>query len=309
MWRWVSLLKIDLSWDEKHGKAAKQSLLASLLSSHFGMMRPNMRLQADAVAVFRADALTAPKNLRRNMFRRRLSGRGWRFGQHLLLIMRAVLVADIVFAAPNGIDEGAQARKWFNIPSQPLVAALQAYGADSGVQVLYESDVAAGRRSVSVEGNFSSEAALRILLSGTDLAVHYTRPDAITLTAPSAESNMPPAHLLTNADLSLDTLRVRSSADTADETYLHEYSGVVQSDIQSVLRKNDKTRSGHYQFGVKLWVDSSRIVRRTEFFRSTGDRDRDAAVVQALQGLVISRAAPANTPQPVHVMVVVKSLQ
>lgn len=304
----MSHLKADLFRDEKH-QGTKRSSLIGPFSNHFDVTESDVRALAHAAAVFHANSLTGLKNVLQGIIRWSLSSGRWRFGRFLLLMMRAFLVADIVFAAPNGAEEDAQVRKWFDIPSQSLVTALQAYGADSGVQVLYESDVAAGRSSVGVEGNFSSEAALKLLLSGTDLIVHYTRRDAITLTAPSTDSDVPPTHLLTNADLSLDTLRVRSSAEISDETYLHEYSGVLQTDIQSVLRKNNKTRSGHYQFGVNIWVDPSRIVRRTEFFRSSGDRDRDAAIVQALQGLVISRPAPANTPQPIHVTVVVRSLQ
>jgi hypothetical protein len=114
--------------------------------------------------------------------------------------------------------------------------------------------------------------------------------------------------VFTNADLSLETLQVRSSAESADDNALAEYANILQSNIQAALRKNEKTRSGQYRFGVKLWIDSSRIIQRIQLFQSTGDRERDASVAEVLQGLVISRAAPANTPLPVRVVVTVRSL-
>ena len=43
----------------------------------------------------------------------------------------------------------------FHIAAQPLASALQAYGERTGVQVLYESNSAIGRKSVSVEGNLT----------------------------------------------------------------------------------------------------------------------------------------------------------
>jgi len=197
----------------------------------------------------------------------------------------------------------------FHIPAQSLANALQAYGERTGVQVLYESMSAAGRESAAVEGNFTPVDALNLLLTGTDLKVQYNRPDAITLALPSSDQNRPPASPLVTADLSLGTLRVRATSDGDDAGRLHDYSESVQTDIQKALQKNTKTRGGSYRAVLDLWIDPSRTVQRTELFRSTGDQERDAAVASTLRGLTISRPAPANTPQPVRVVIVVKSLQ
>lgn len=197
----------------------------------------------------------------------------------------------------------------FHIPAQPLASALQAYGRRTGIQVLYESTSAIGRNSVAVEGNFSLDAALDLLLTGTDLRVKYVRPDAITLALRSADGDAPPPFPLAPADLSLGTLRVRGNSDGDDATRLHDYSESVQSDIQKALHKNSRTRAGSYRAVLDLWIDPSRTIQRTELFRSTGDRERDAAVAATLRGVTISRPAPSNTPQPVRVVIVVESLQ
>jgi hypothetical protein len=47
-------------------------------------------------------------------------------------------------------------------------------------------------------------------------------------------------------------------------------------------------------------------VKRTELFRSSGDQERDDAIGRLLDGLQVSQAPPANTPQPVMVMITVR---
>jgi hypothetical protein len=146
----------------------------------------------------------------------------------------------------------------FHIPAQPLANALQAYGQRTGVQVLYESNSAVGRMSGAVEGNFTPDAALNLLLTGTDLRVRYLRPDAITLaplSAPSADGDRPPSAPFATADLSLGTLRVRGSSDSDSAARLHDYSESVQADIQGALRKNAKTRAGNYRAVLDIWID------------------------------------------------------
>jgi Secretin and TonB N terminus short domain len=197
----------------------------------------------------------------------------------------------------------------FHIPAQSLAGALQAYGERTGVQVLYESNSATGRKSAAVEGSFTAEQALNLLLAGTDLKVQYTHPDAITLALPSATADGPPASPLGSADLSLGMLRVRASNDGGDVGRLHDYTESLQTDIQKALQKHIRTRGGNYRAVLDIWIDRSRTVQRTEVFRSTGDAERDTAVATVLRGLTISRPAPANTPQPVRIVIVIKSLQ
>jgi hypothetical protein len=229
----------------------------------------------------------------------------------LLPVAFAALLGVGILAARAAEDQVARRSGpiLFHIPAQPLASALQAYGQATGIQVLYESNSAVGRTSVVVEGEFAADAALNLLLKETELRVRYIRPDAITLALPSAEgvNYSPPATPLAVSNLSLGTLRVRGSSD--DAARLQEFSQRLQMDIQNALRKNPKTRDGSYRAVLDLWIDPARTIERTELFRSTGDRERDAAVAATLRGVTISRPTPANTAQPVRVVIVVKSLQ
>lgn len=243
----------------------------------------------------------------------RVRARAWDRSQGRIQFVLACAALVVAGICASGAEEDRRARSAepiaFDIPAQPLAAALQAYGQRTGVQVLYESNSAVGRSSVAVEGSFTPDAALDRLLTATGLKVRYTRPDAITLALLSAADDRPPATPLGTVDLSLGTLRVRGSSDGDDEARLHDFSETVQADIQKALQKNAKTRAGSYRAILDLWIDPLHTIQRTELFRSTGDQERDAAVAATLRGLTISRSVPANTPQPVRVAIVVKSLQ
>jgi hypothetical protein len=248
----------------------------------------------------------------------RLARYGWalassddRGSRKFLLAAYAALLIAGIYTAEAEDRQVARAGELiaFDIPRQSLAGALQAYGQATGIQVLYESNSALGRASAAVEGKFTADAALHLLLKETELKVRYIRPDAITLALPSADgvNYTPPATPLASSSLSLGTLRVRGTRD--DTAGLQDFSQRLQMDIQNALRKNPRTRDGSYRAVLDLWIDPARMIERTELLRSTGDRDRDAAVAAALRGVTVSRPAPANTPQPVRVVIVVKSLQ
>jgi outer membrane biosynthesis protein TonB len=197
----------------------------------------------------------------------------------------------------------------YDISSQPLASALEAYSAASGVQVLYDSRLASGRRSTAVEGLFTPEAALQILLIGTELTVHYTDANDVVLApifADKTAASLPPS--VSGPVLSLDTLRVEGPAKGDEQSRYRAYAGVVQADIQNALQKNARTEAGSYRIGIKLWVAQSGSVERSEVFRSTGDQARDAAINRLVQQVTISRTPPAGMPQPVRILIVARAL-
>ncbi len=229
----------------------------------------------------------------------------------LLSVVGGFLFIAVAFAAIAQADSSRQpaARISCNIPAQSLASALQLFGQASGVQVLYETRVAEGQQSAAVDGELSASDCLLRLLVGTDIRVSYLRPDVITLATPSSLGDLPPPSSVNGADLSLTPMRVRASADGENQAGRREYSEAVQSDIELALGKNAKTRSGNYRFGIDVWVDAARTIQRTEIYQSSGDRERDTAIAMTLRGVTLRKAAPVNTPQPVRVVVVVRSMQ
>ncbi len=193
---------------------------------------------------------------------------------------------------------------FFSIPAQPLANALQVFGEVAGIQVLYESKSAVGRKSPAIEGFYPPNEALRLLLAGTDLKVHYNQPDAVTL-APEADDVAAHPHSFPASDLMLGTLHVHEGIAAAPP--IGEYSERVRMDLQNALQKNLRTRQGNYRAALDVWINSARVVVRVDISDSTGDRERDAALISALRGVIISGPAPPNAPRPVRVGVSVRS--
>lgn len=222
-------------------------------------------------------------------------------------LLCAVFVISATMAQEKGPDRKSSIA--FDIPAQSLATALQIYSEQSGVHVIYESGSSVGRQSSPVKGDYTREDALRALLGATDLIVRYARADSVILLNPAeAQRDEPPELQHAGADIALETLHVAKPQNEPDPTALADYIGVIQQDVQQALRKRGKASSGSYRVGLELWVDPSRTIQKTQIFRSTGDRERDLAVAEALQGVVIRQPAPAHTPQPVRVMIVVRSL-
>jgi hypothetical protein len=236
------------------------------------------------------------------------AGRGLPWPRFSLLALGLVMgLCAAAFAA--GEEKVLSPRVAFDIPVQPLVTALQAYSAASGVQVLYESTLAKGQSSNEVRGEFTREAALKKLLEGHDLIVQYSRANAITLVNPRmASRDEPRARDDGPADLELDTLYLPEAEPGPDDSAVAGYTGAIQKDVQAALRKNSVTRAGSYRVGVNLWIDPSRTIRQTEIFQSTGSPQRDTAISDVLEGMVVRPQAPTGLGQPVRIMISVRAL-
>jgi len=174
----------------------------------------------------------------------------------------------------------------FDLPAQPLVSALEAYGAASGSQVVYEGALATGRRSSAVKGAFTPAAALRNLLIGTGLAPRYMAADGFVLIpepAPAAHRNFP----LNMAPLPVVT----------------RYYGRIQAALRQSVCADERARSGGYRVAVGLWVGGAGAVGRSALLDTTGDPDLDATLEQDLRNVSVGEAPPAGFAQPV-VMVI-----
>jgi iron complex outermembrane receptor protein len=85
-------------------------------------------------------------------------------------VLRGLLLVGVASA---GISTSAfaQAKKTFNIPSEPLAMALEAFGKQSGAEILFESKETTNKMSPAVSGQFAPADALAQILSGSDLEI------------------------------------------------------------------------------------------------------------------------------------------
>src|SRR5690349_20703217 len=94
---------------------------------------------------------------------------------HRKYTRRALLGATAIVAALalSGQPAAAQQQEYeFNIPVQPLGAALRAYGVAADQQIVFADSDLRGRTARSLTGSYTADEALKTLLAGTGLYVH-----------------------------------------------------------------------------------------------------------------------------------------
>lgn len=108
-------------------------------------------------------------------------------GKSVLLQKGARIIRLSVSAAVLSLGNTAFADPVrINIPKQPLDSALQAFGQQTGLQVIYSADLIRGSESARVSGSLESETALKMMLEGTGYNFRIENGTVILEAAPSS---------------------------------------------------------------------------------------------------------------------------
>ncbi len=192
------------------------------------------------------------------------------------LLSGLVLVAAMLRIGSLSAGELAGKRvETYDIPAQTLNAALTAYIRASGAQVFYATPLTDGKRSQSVTGPFTSEAALQTLLAGSGLVMERTDIDAYILKEPSAN----------------DTTLAPIVPD------IH-FLGALQNGVLRALCRNPLIRPGPYGVRLAVWIVPQGVIQKTTPVGSTGNAARDVLLGSALKGQSIGVSPPTDVPQP-----------
>ncbi|MBC3362240.1 TonB-dependent outer membrane receptor [Pseudomonas sp. SWRI154] len=175
----------------------------------------------------------------------------------------------------------------FAIPAQELSAALDLFSRTSAMAILVDRQLTHGRRSTAVNGRLHARQALEQLLAGSGLMALYTGADAFTVKRAEVASRAgtPPRH---------GNPRLRENS----------FANALQSALEQALCRSVVTRPGRYRAALQVWVGALGEVQHSRLLASTGDDQRDAAIVEALGRLNIGQLPPSSLPQPVTVLVV-----
>lgn len=173
-----------------------------------------------------------------------------------------------------------------DIPAQELAPALEAFSRSTAMAVLVDRELTRGRRSVAVKGRFAATDALRVLLTGSGLMARYTRADAFTLQMAQVEDRPLPHGPTTR------------STELADSSY----AAAIQQTIERTLCRSPLTRPGSFRALVQLWIGRDGTVQHSRLISSTGDVQRDGALVKSLQHLKVQRSVPSSLRQPVTLL-------
>lgn len=200
-----------------------------------------------------------------------------------LLMTLMTFVRPAASASAN--DAGTQATVRFDLPAQPLDAALVAFGEVTGYSVLVSSQLAAGRVAAPVRGDYTPAEALQRLLAGTQLGARFSGSNAFTLLA-LADAPVAPA-----------------SAEAAPATPpLQGYAAILQRSLTRALCRLHSDAFGRYRLAFQLWLDERGKVRAVHVLEASGVEQRDRAVLQRLRSLLMDGAPPAGLPQPLTIL-------
>ena len=208
-----------------------------------------------------------------------------------LALSACLLMTLMTFVRPaasaDGTDAGRQAIVRFDLPAQPLDAALVAFGEVTGYSVLVSRQLAAGRVAAPVRGGYTPTEALQRLLVGTQLGARFSGSNAFTLLA-LADAPVAP---------------VPAPAEAAPATPpLQGYAAIVQRSLTRALCRLHPDAFGRYRLAFQLWLDERGRVRAVHVLEPSGVEQRDRAVLQRLRSLLMDGAPPAGLPQPLTIL-------
>ena len=189
-------------------------------------------------------------------------------------------------ASADGADASAHAGMHFDLPAQPLDAALVAFGEVTGYSVLVSSQLAAGRVAAPVRGDYTPAEALQRLLVGTQLGARFSGSNAFTLLALADAPVAPP---------------VPAEAAPASAP-LQGYAAVLQRSLTRALCRLHPDAFGRYRLAFQLWLDERGKVRDVHVLVPSGVEQCDRAVLQRLRSLLMDGAPPAGLPQPLTIL-------
>nr|WP_312026252.1 STN domain-containing protein [Pseudomonas sp. MSSRFD41] len=187
---------------------------------------------------------------------------------------------------PPRVD--SQALLALDIPAQDLAQALESFSRATGMAVLVDRELARGRRSVGVKGHYNAREGLGRLLAGSGLMARYARSDAFTLQVPPASQ---PA--------------AQPAAGGGRGTRLNSsYATALQRAVERSLCTSALTRPGSFRALLQLWVGADGRVQHSRLVTSTGDWQRDEALVQRLAQVRVERQAPSSLSQPLTLLLI-----
>ncbi len=187
---------------------------------------------------------------------------------------------------PPRVD--SQALLALDIPAQNLADALELFSRATGMAVLVDRELTRGRRSVGINGHYSAREGLSRLLAGSGLMARYARSDAFTLQVPQAtQPAVQPGAAGSRA------ARLNSS-----------YASALQRAVERSLCGSALTRPGSFRALLQLWIGGDGAVQHSRLVSSTGDLQRDEALVQRLAQTRVERQAPSSLRQPLTLLLI-----
>ncbi|MDO9418128.1 TonB-dependent receptor [Pararhizobium sp.] len=144
------------------------------------------------------------------------------------------------------------AARTFDIPAQPLDAALNAFGRQSGLQVTLAAETSEGVRSNAVSGSLTPQQALDQLLAGTGISHRLTADGTAVISSPQV-SNMSVGAINPDGTTVLQTITTRGSGKAIGQGDVGEIN-ITAKDLE---RKNPQNIADVFRGEAGIQVGSS----------------------------------------------------
>ncbi|WP_087724793.1 STN domain-containing protein [Pandoraea sp. PE-S2T-3] len=209
-------------------------------------------------------------------------------------------LCHVSFAADGGhpieLPDADKPRR-FDIGRMPLREALEGFFRVTGHSLLYDDALTAGKRTGPLMGEFTPEAALRTLLSGTGLVARRTAPNAWVLFDTSSRAG--------DSDISSSAPDVYQVGPEAT-TQATRYYATLQTAIARTLCMDPMTAPGHYRMALRVWIGADNVIEKV-LLHPTGDAGRDSRVQSRLRGLHLTSAMPKGVVSPMTLVILPRS--
>lgn len=141
------------------------------------------------------------------------------------------LSAGSAIAQAAGAQQQGQpaAARSFRISAQPLASALRLFAEQSGIQFSYATEDLQEVNTRGLNGSYSPDAGLDLLLRDTGIAWRYTAPGTVTLSAVAKPGGA----------VVLDTLRVTGTAQSRYESRTTDTMTRIPKDVIDIPRTID----------------------------------------------------------------------
>ncbi|WP_341021126.1 secretin and TonB N-terminal domain-containing protein [Brevundimonas diminuta] len=192
--------------------------------------------------------------------------------------------------------ELADGERHYDIPAQPVAAALAEFARVSGVNIIYRQSVAGARRSSAVSGALPAALALRRLLEGTGLTARFTGPTSAIIyregAAPPEPSTASAGEGAASLRLAMAEVRAPHVIGRRDRNAINHYAMRVQREIFDRLKRDGAYEGRRFRIEIAVTVDAAGRIAEVALLRPSGETAWDARVRDVLVGERLSAPPP-----------------
>jgi hypothetical protein len=183
-----------------------------------------------------------------------------------------VVGANKVVSREGVLSAMSQSTYDFFIPAQALASALDHYAAQIRLPLVYSGELVFGKTSSLVQGRYTAQDALGLLLSGTGVVAQYTSTSAGEMLTLERQKE----------ELEHDGLPDEKKPIVSG---IQAFQGHVQQRVLQALCRNTLTLPGAYDVLLRFKLNAQGAVYQVQLLDTTGNTVRDATLKKTLQQL------------------------